>query len=390
MDPSQIENLKNIMDINNLLMLYVNPLLTGIERLGLDILIIATLLACIEFTLDCIKNFGNIENIISIFVNKLLKFAVVFLAINSFRKILDFSLQFFLELGVAFGGTRSFIASDNTFDFNRIWAYLGEMLVSVSKITANFSGNHGIFYALVLLAVLIMSATIVILLFVGFLEYYLVGTFMFLTLPMNVFTPIADLSKQVIKAFIITGMKLSIYIILLNISIEVLSTELAELESLGIAQNKNDISAMLFFLVLLTLMCAIFLSLEGIAMYILTGSGTGLSFVRLGNMATQGVSTAVNTGITVAAIFAGGSGLVKAGADAGIKGAQAAEKTRRSVKSFSNVKNAAKVARKGADTVNRGIAKATDSEEQTKPTKQTSLEKMKGLKSAFQKGKSKK
>lgn len=385
-----IEALKNILDINSILMLYVNSILKGIENLGTDILIIATMLACIEFALDCFKNFGNLENIIAIFVNKLLKFSIVFMAIKSFRRILDFSLKFFLELGVAFGGTRNFIAPDDTFDFNRIWAHLGDMLVNVTQISTEFKGVHAIFYGLVLLLVLIMSSTILIILFVGFLEFYLVGTFMFLTLPMNVFTPIMDLSKQVIKSFIVTGMKLSVYIILLNISIGVLQTELSELQSLGIAEQKNDLSAMLFFLVLLGLMCAVFLSLEGIALYILTGNGAGLSFVRLGNMATQGVSTAVNTGITVAAIFAGGSGLVKAGADAGLKGAQVAGKAGKSVKSFSNVMNAKKIARKGADAVNKGIATATDSEEQRKPTKQSNLDNIKKMKSVFQKGKGKK
>ena len=384
-----MENLKdlfNIVNLNNLLGEYTTPLLNGIEALTLDLVIVATFLAVIDLTLQSIKNFGNIENVIAIFVERLLKFSIIIISIKGSGKIINFALAFFLEVGIAFGGNKTFLDGNGMFNFNQIWGHLGEIVGTVALIGQEFNGTHAIFYGLIILVVVILCSIILIAIFTSLLEFYLVGVIMFLLLPLNVFTSLMDLSKGVIKTFIISGLKISIYLVLMNISIEVLKNYLEELENIGISQSKNDISAMLFFIVLLGIICAVFLSMEGIAMYILTGSGAGLSFTRLGNMASQGINTAVSTGLTIAGIFAGGSGLAKLGVDVGVKGTQVAGGT---VKSFSNVaKYGSKAVKTGANTLNKGIAKATDGDEPPKTS--SSMDTLKKAKSVFQKGKSKK
>ena len=384
-----MENLKdlfNIVNLNSLLGEYTTPLLKGVEALTLDLVIVATLLATIDLTLQAIKNFGNIETVIAIFVERLLKFTIVVISIKGSGKIINFALAFFLEIGIAFGGDKSFLDGNGMFNFNQIWGHLGEIVGTVAQIGQKFNGTYAIFYGLIILVVVILCSIILIAIFTGLLEFYLVGVIMFLLLPLNVFTSLMDLSKGVIKTFIITGLKISVYLVLMNISIEVLQNYLEELDNIGISQSKNDISAMLFFIVLLGIICAVFLSMEGIAMYVLTGSGAGLSFTRLGNMASQGINTAVSTGLTIAGIFAGGSGLAKLGVDVGVKGTQVAGGT---VKSFSNVaKYGSKAVKTGANAVNRGIAKATDSDEPPKTS--SSMDTLKKAKSVFQKGKSKK
>lgn len=383
----KLKDLFSIMDLNNLISQYTTPLLNGIRDLTLDLLIVATLLCAIDFVISIYKNVDNVNGVIDLFREKLLRFAVVAISIKSAKDIIDFSLKLFLEIGIAFGGDKSFLDGNEMFNFNQIWGHLGEIAGAVAQISTEFNGIHSIFYGLILLIVVVLCAIVLIAFFTSILEFYMVGVAMFLTLPLNVFTPLTDLSKSIIKAFIITGLKISIYLILLKTSIVVLQNYLEELQAIGISQGKNDISAMLFFIVLLGIICAVFFSMEAIAMYILTGSGAGLSFARLGNMASQGINTAVSTGITIAGIFAGGSGLAKLGIDAGIKGSQVASGT---VKSFSNVaKTASTVAKKGANAVGRGVSKATENEETPKSSSNMGSN-MKKAKSLFQKGKGKK
>lgn len=382
----ELKDLFNVLDLNELLSVYTKPLLNGVEVLTIDLVILATLLTTIDLTLQAIKNFGSIETVINIFLERILKFSLVIISIKSAGKIINFSLMVFIEVGIAFGGDKTFLDGKGMFNFNQIWGHLGEIVGTVVQISTKFNGTHAIFYGLILLIVVILCAVILVAIFTGLLEFYIVGIIMFLLLPLNVFTPVIDLSKGVIKTFIISGLKISVYLVLMNISVEVLQNYLEELDNIGISQSKNDISAMLFFIVLLGIICAVFLSMEGIALYVLTGSGAGLSFTRLGNMATQGINTAVSTGLTVAGIFAGGSGLAKLGVDAGIKGTQVAGGT---VKSFSNVmKYGSKAVKTGANTINRGIAKATDSDET--PKSNSSIDTLKKAKSVFQKGKGKK
>lgn len=381
-----LKDLFNIVNLNTLLGEYTTPLLKGVEALTLDLVIVATFLAIIDLTLQSIKNLGNIETLFSIFIERLLKFSIIVISIKGSKKIIDFSLQFFIEVGIAFGGDKSFLDGKGMFNFNQIWGHLGEIVGTVVQISQKFNGTHAIFYGLIILVVVILCSVILIALFTSLLEFYMVGVIMFLLLPLNVFTPVIDLSKGVIKTFIISGLKISVYLVLMNISVEVLQNYLEELDNIGISQSKNDISAMLFFIVLLGIICAVFLSMEGIAMYVLTGSGAGLSFTRLGNMASQGINSAVSTGITIAGIFVGGSGLAKLGVDAGVKSTRVAGGT---VKSFTNVvKQGSKVAKTGANAVNRGIARATDGDEP--PKSSSSMDTLKKAKSVFQKGKGKK
>lgn len=385
-----MENLKDlfsIMDLNKLLSMYTDPILKGIENLTLDMLIATTFLCSIDFVISLYKNVDNVNGAVDLFRDKILKFVLVAISIKKAKDIMYFSLNIFLEIGIAFGGDTSFLDGNGMFNFNQIWGSLGEIIGSVAQISSKFSGAFSIFYGLILLVVLILCAVVLLVIFSSIIMFFGVGLYVFITLPLNVFTPLADLSKSLIKTYIITGLKISIYLVLMNTSITVLHTFLEELENIGISQSKNDVSAMLFFLVLLGLICSVFLCMEAMALYILMGSGQGFSFSRLGNMASQGINSAVSAGITIAGVFVGGSGLAKLGVDVGVKGAQAAGNT---VKSFSNVaKTAGKVAKTGANAVGRGISKATDNEDTPKSSSSMGSN-MKKAKALFQKGKGKK
>lgn len=379
----KLNDLFTIMDLNKLLSMYTDPMLKGIEDTTIDILIITTFLCAIDFVVSIYKNVDNINGVFDLFRDKILKFVVIAISIKNAKDIINFSLNFFLEIGIAFGGNSSFLDGNGMFNFNQIWGSLGEIIGVVAQISTKFNGVFSIFYGLILLVVLILCSVILLTIFSSILMFFAVGVFVFITLPLNVFTPLADLSKSLIKTYIISGLKISVYLVLMNTSIMVLQTYLEELENIGISQSKNDISAMLFFIVLLGIICSVFLSMEAMATYILMGSGAGLSFARLGNMASQGINSAVSAGITIAGVFAGGSGLAKLGVDVGVKGTK-------TVQSFSNaMKKSSAVVKKGANAVGKGISKATDNEETPKSSSSMGAN-LKKAKSVFQKGKGKK
>ncbi len=382
-----LKDLFSIMDLNKLLTMYTDPMIKGVENLTLDMLIITTFLCSIDFVISLYKNVDNVNGAVDLFRDKILKFVLVAISIKSAKDIMYFSLNIFLEIGIAFGGDTTFLDGNGMFNFNQIWGSLGEIIGSVAQISVKFNGAFSIFYGLILLVVLILCSVILLVIFSSIIMLFGVGIYVFITLPLNVFTPLADLSKSLIKTYIITGLKISIYLVLMNTSIKVLHTFLEELENIGISQSKNDVSAMLFFLVLIGLICSVFLCMEAMALYILMGSGQGFSFARLGNMASQGINSAVSAGITIAGVFVGGSGLAKLGVDVGVKGTQVATNT---VKSFSNVAKATNTAvKKGANAVGRGISKATGDEEKPKSSSNMGGN-MKKAKSLFQKSKGKK
>ena len=115
--------------------------------------------------------------------------------------------------------------------------------------------------------------------------------------------------------------------------------------------------------------------------------GDGLSYARLGSQVTRGITNAVSTGVTVAAIFAGGSGFVKAGADAGIKAGGMAAKTAQGVKSFSNVMNKGNKIKQGTNMLNKSISQATGGEENLAKTSKNDMSKLNKAKNLFKKNK---
>ena len=100
-------DLLGILDLNNLLLKYVNPILNGMENIGQDLIIAATLIAAIEIVILAIRSRENAINFMGVFFERLLKFSVLLIIIKNFRTIIDTSLRLFIEIGVAFGGDKS-------------------------------------------------------------------------------------------------------------------------------------------------------------------------------------------------------------------------------------------------------------------------------------------
>jgi len=67
-------DLLGILDLNNLLLKYVNPILNGIENIGQDLIIAATLIAAIEIVILAIRSRENAINFMGVFFERLLKF----------------------------------------------------------------------------------------------------------------------------------------------------------------------------------------------------------------------------------------------------------------------------------------------------------------------------
>ena len=216
--------LLEILDLNNLLLQYTNPLLNGIINISRDLIIVLTFGVCLETLINAIRNMGNFQKYIEIFIERIIKFIVLLTIINSARPIIDTSLRLFIEIGVAFGGDKSYIQSNNSFNFNYIWGQLGEIIGYIIGISAEFKGFMGMMYGYIILVILILSAVILIIMFSAVLTYYFVSVFAILTLPLNIFTPVSDLSKQVIKAWVISGLSISIFTVIMKVTVNVLKT----------------------------------------------------------------------------------------------------------------------------------------------------------------------
>ena len=154
-----MENLKDlfsIMDLNKLLSMYTDPILKGIENLTLDMLIATTFLCSIDFVISLYKNVDNVNGAVDLFRDKILKFVLVAISIKKAKDIMYFSLNIFLEIGIAFGGDTSFLDGNGMFNFNQIWGSLGEIIGSVAQISVKFNGAFSIFYGLILLVSLVL------------------------------------------------------------------------------------------------------------------------------------------------------------------------------------------------------------------------------------------
>lgn len=382
-----MKKLIEIMDLNTILNMYIDPIKNGITFLTNDILILTTFIIIFDFMFYIIVNRADLSNIGAVFKGKLLRSVLFFLVILNFMNILEFSLKIFFDLGLAFGGGSSYI-NGNSFDFNLVFAEIGEMLFNVTKISMSFGANSwGLVYSLGLLAVLGLTISMIVILFMMLLMFYYSAAMAFLAFPLNALTPVADFGQRTLKGVIAAGLKISIVMIVLKVSMQIISNQAEKFSELQISPANNDIGGMLTFLLLLALINFVFVSVEAVANSIVMQQGDGLSYARLGSQVTRGITNAVSTGVTVAAIFAGGSGFVKAGADAGIKAGGMAAKTAQGVKSFSNVMNKGNKIKQGTNMLNKSISQATGGEENLAKTSKNDMSKLNKAKNLFKKNK---
>lgn len=381
-------DLLGILDLNSLLFKYVNPIFNGIENIGQDLIILSTLIAAIEIVILAIRNRENSVNFVGVFFERLIKFSVLLVIIKNFKAIIDTSLRIFIEIGVAFGGDKSYIQSNNTFNFNYIWGQIGEIVAYIIKVTSEFKGPVGIFYGIIIIIMIILASVILVSMFSAVLTYYFVSVFTILTLPMNLFTPVMDLSKQVIKAWVISGLAITVFTAIMKTTVSVLKIESERIKGIGIKVGNNDVIGVMMFILLLGLITAIYLSMSDISNFILKGHGQGFSFNRLGGLVQSGVNTALNLGLLALAVYTGGTTAAAAGANSAAQAGKAAAEAEKARRTFSDLKNARRAARAGGNAINKGVATATDSE--TKENRGSTAEKIDNLKTAkdiFKKGK---
>lgn len=381
-------DLLGILDLNSLLFKYVNPIFNGIGNIGQDLIIVSTLAAAIEIVILAIRNRENSVNFVGVFFERLIKFSVLLVIIKNFKAIIDTSLRIFIEIGVAFGGDKSYIQSNNTFNFNYIWGQIGEIVAYIIKVTSEFKGPVGIFYGIIIIIMIILASVILVSMFSAVLTYYFVSVFTILTLPMNLFTPVMDLSKQVIKAWVISGLAITVFTAIMKTTVSVLKIESERIKGIGIKVGNNDVIGVMMFILLLGLITAIYLSMSDISNFILKGHGQGFSFNRLGGLVQSGVNTALNLGLLALAVYTGGTTAAAAGANSAAQAGKAAAEAEKARRTFSDLKNARRAARAGGNAINKGVATATDSE--TKENRGSTAEKIDNLKTAkdiFKKGK---
>lgn len=374
--------LLKILDLNELFFKFVNPLLDGLDNLLTDVIIVLTLITAIVTLITALRSRGNISSFIMDFFDTLIKFSVLLIIVKSNRTIIDSSMKLFINIGTAFGGKN--VQFKDSFDFNYLWGQLGELLGAITKASLKFKGGMAIFYGLLVLIMMILVSLIIVVMFSTCLTYYLVSTFAILTLPLNIFTPVSDLSKQVIKAWIISGLTISIFTGIINITISSLEEEAKGINLFTLSPLHNDLIGAMSFILFLGLIVAVFLSLSDISNFILKGHGQGFSFGGLGRLVQSGVNAGINMALIATAVYTGGTTAAVAGAKTAGSGAKAGAETAK--QTYSQARNIRRASRMAGNTVNKGVATATDSEHK-KNTKGEKIDNLKEGKDLFNKGK---
>lgn len=378
-----LKKIIDILDLNKILEMYIEPIKNGITFLSNDILIITTFLIVLDFFFYLIVNHSDLSNVVTVFKAKIVRSFLFFLVIKNYLNILNFFLKIFFDIGIGFGGGSSYINGES-FDFNLVFAEIGEMLFNVTKISLAFGSNSwGFVYGLSLLFVLGLTISMIVIIFMMILMFYYTGAIAFLAFPLNALTPLGDFGQRTIKGVIAAGLKISIVTIVLKISMKLISVQSEKFSELNISPQNNDIGGMLTFLLLLALINFVFISVESVANSIVMQQGDGLSYARLGSQTTRGITNAVSAGVTIAGIVAGGSGLLKAGADVGGK----AISTSQGVKSFSKMMEKGNKIKKGANMVNKSISQATGGEENLSKASKTDISSLNKAKDLFKRNK---
>ena len=84
-----VGDLLEILDLNKLLMKYVDPLMKGVKNLTQDIIVIASIVISIVLLIDILRNRENMMSFVQTFFERMIKFSVLLIVVKSFKTIIN-------------------------------------------------------------------------------------------------------------------------------------------------------------------------------------------------------------------------------------------------------------------------------------------------------------
>ena len=368
--------------------LLVSPFITKIDK-GLAIvaggvLVFATILALIDFTLTMIRTIENRDQLITAMIERMLKYAFWFGIVTNYEKIKEILLDTFVSLASLFSDGKIDTATIIGDVYNSNMANINKILDAANTMTG--FGNAGwkiLYYFCWILAFALLIWVLVSIIFAIIAFHFVIGIAI-LFICFATFDGTASLGEKFITSIVGAGMNLSVILIIQQLSNNVMKDYLFPNEAVSEVVNKPQL---IFGWIAIYSVCGYFISkASSLAAIITSGAGEGLSATGLGRAMISQVSAVVAVTGAVVTAGAAGAGAV-AGASAGATGGATVSGTLNAGATGGTVSGAINTGNTTVSTSVNGMKTATATANAGQRTQATVRGAWKGAKEGFKKGK---
>ena len=371
--------------------LLVSPFVTkidaGLATVAGGVLIFATILALIDFTLTMIRTIENRDQLITAMFERMLKYAFWFGIITNYIKIKEILLDTFVSLASLFTDGKIDTATIIGDVYNSNMANINKILDAANTMTG--FGNVGwkiLYYLCWILAFVLLIWILVSIIFAVIAFHFVIGIAI-IFICFTTFDGTTSLGEKFVTAVVGAGMNLSVILIIQALSSNVMKDYLFPSDAVSDAVNKPQL---IFGWIAIYSVCGYFITkASSLSAIITSGAGEGLSATGLGRAMISQISAVVAVTGAVVTAGAAGAGAV-AGASAGatggatVSGAMNAGTASSTVSSAMNVGNTTVSSTvKGTKTVTATANSGQKAQATVKGTKGA----WEGAKEGFRKGK---
>lgn len=302
--------------------LLVSPFVTkidaGLATVAGGVLIFATILALIDFTLTMIRTIENRDQLITAMFERMLKYAFWFGIITNYIKIKEILLDTFVSFASLFTDGKIDTATIIGDVYNSNMANINKILDAANTMTG--FGNVGwkiLYYLCWILAFVLLIWILVSIIFAVIAFHFVIGIAI-IFICFTTFDGTTSLGEKFVTAVVGAGMNLSVILIIQALSSNVMKDYLFPSDAVSDAVNKPQL---IFGWIAIYSVCGYFITkASSLSAIITSGAGEGLSATGLGRAMISQVSAVVAVTGAVVTAGAAGAGAV-AGASAGAVGA---------------------------------------------------------------------
>lgn len=294
---------------------FVDKIDSGLITVSQGVLVFATLLALIDFTLTMIRTIENRDQLMKSMMERMLKYTFWFGIILNYTKIKEILLDTFIGLANVFSDKNidtSVIIGDV---FNKNMADINKILDAANTMTG--LGNMGwklLYYFCWILAFILLIWIVVSILF-AMIAFHFVAGISILFICFATFDGTNSLGEKFITAVVGAGMNLAVILIIELLCNNVMEDYLFPNGAVTDAINKPQL---IFGWLGIFAVCGFFITkASSLASIITSGSGEGLTATGLGKAVMSQVSGVISAAGVVVTAGAAGAGAI-AGATGGM------------------------------------------------------------------------
>lgn len=366
---------------------FVTKIDTGLAIIAGGVLVFATILALIDFSLTMIRTIENRDQLITAIIERMLKYAFWFGIVTNYAKIKEILLDTFVSLASLFSDGKIDTATIIGDVYNSNMANINKILDAANTMTG--FGNVGwkiLYYFCWILAFALLIWVLVSIIFAIIAFHFVIGIAI-LFICFATFDGTASLGEKFITSVVGAGMNLSVILIIQQLSNNVMKDYLFPSEAVSDAVNKPQL---IFGWIAIYSVCGYFISkASSLAAIITSGAGEGLSATGLGRAMISQISAVVAVTGAVVTAGAAGAGAV-AGASAGATGGATVSGTLNAGTTGGTVSGAINTGNTTVATATKGTKTATatvNASQKTQATVKGARGAWEGAKKGFKKGK---